>query len=83
MLLGGILSVVVTAQPDGAPPSAPMRLEQIDDKLYVLAGLEAGRTPAETAAAYRPPDHLADFGFGEPFATGFGKVMYAEARALR
>jgi glyoxylase-like metal-dependent hydrolase (beta-lactamase superfamily II) len=34
LLVGGVLSVVVTAQ----PPSPPLRLEQLDDKLYVLHG---------------------------------------------
>lgn len=30
--------VGITAQPAGAPPSPPLRLEQLEDKLYVLHG---------------------------------------------
>lgn len=38
LVVTGVLSVVLTAQPDGAPPQPPLRLEQLDDKLYVLHG---------------------------------------------
>ena len=38
LMATGVLSVVITAQPDGMPPSPPLRLEQLDDKLYVLHG---------------------------------------------
>ena len=38
LVVTGVLSVVLTAQPDGAPPTPPLRLEQLHDKLYVLHG---------------------------------------------
>ena len=49
----------------------------------VLAGMEAGRTPADVAADYAPPDELADFSFIEPFASNFVQLMFDEAQAAR
>ena len=50
---------------------------------HVLAGVEAGRTPADVAADYTTPDHLADFSFIEPFASNFVQLLYNEAQAAR
>lgn len=50
---------------------------------HVLAGLEAGRTAEDIAAGYAPPEHLADFSFGEPFASNFVRLLYSEAQAAR
>lgn len=38
LLAAGVLSIVIAAQPTGLPPAPPLRLEQLDDKLYVLHG---------------------------------------------
>lgn len=38
LLAVGVLSIVIAAQPSGLPPAPPLRLEQLDDKLYVLHG---------------------------------------------
>ena len=38
LLAVGALSIVIAAQPSGMPPGPPLRLEQLDDKLYVLRG---------------------------------------------
>ncbi len=38
LLAVGVLSLVIAAQPTGLPPAPPLRLEQLDDKLYVLHG---------------------------------------------
>lgn len=38
LVVGGGLSAIVSAQRDAAPPSPPLRLEQLEDNLYVLHG---------------------------------------------
>ena len=38
LVVGGLLSAMVSAQPAGMPPAPPLTLEQLSDKLYVLNG---------------------------------------------
>ena len=38
LLAVGVLSIVIAAQPSGLPQAPPLRLEQLDDKLYILHG---------------------------------------------
>ena len=46
---------------------------------HILAGREAGKTPEEVTAEFALPEHLNDFGFAEPFATNFVRLMFEEA----
>jgi glyoxylase-like metal-dependent hydrolase (beta-lactamase superfamily II) len=48
---------------------------------YALAGLEAGQSAAEVAAAYTSPASLTDFSFTEPFATNFIQLLSDETSA--
>jgi len=48
---------------------------------YALAGLEAGQSAAQVAAAYTSPASLTDFSFTEPFATNFIQLLFDEMSA--
>ena len=48
---------------------------------YALAGLKAGQSAGELAAAYTPPASLTDFSFMEPFANNFIQLLSDETSA--
>ena len=83
--LEGEVDTVISGHVEAYPWDDLVRYAEFHRNLeeYVLAGLEAGRTPDEVAAAYSAPDNLTDFSFSQPFATNFVQLMYDEARAAR
>ena len=48
---------------------------------YALAGLKAGQSAAELAAAYTPPASLTDFSLMAPFASNFIQLLSDETSA--
>lgn len=83
--LEGEVDTVISGHVEAYPWDDLVRYAEFHRNLeeYVLAGLEAGRTPDEVAAAYTAPDNLTDFSFSQPFATNFVQLMYDEAQAAR
>lgn len=81
--LEGAVDTVITGHVDAYPWDDLVRYAAFQRHLeeYVLAEMEAGRTPEEAASGYTPPDHLADFSFVDPFATNFVRLLYLEAEA--
>ncbi len=83
--LEGRVDTVISGHVEAYPWDDLVRYAEFHRHLedHVLAGVETGRTPADVAADYTTPDHLADFSFIEPFASNFVQMMYSEARAAR
>ena len=83
--LEGDVDTVISGHVEAYPWDDLVRYAEFHRNLetYVLAGREAGRTPAEVAAGYTPPENLTDFSFSVPFATNFVQLMYDEAQAAR
>ena len=83
--LAGRVDTVISGHVEAYPWDDLVRYAEFHRHLEenILAGVEAGRTPADVAADYTTPDHLADFSFIEPFASNFVQVLYNEAQAAR